>query len=192
LQPPTVDEATAIFTEYAHDPEVTRYLEWSPPQTIETTRDDVRHRIRAWEQETAFSWIITRKTDGLPLGMAELRMRGHQADLGYVIARAHWGQGIATEAVRALTDWALAQPAIRQVWAVCAAENIASARVLEKIGMQREVFLRHWLLYPQRTPGPRTWWCYMKGKPTPHRCRWINVLRAARYARRLGYRSTSS
>jgi ribosomal-protein-alanine N-acetyltransferase len=120
------------------------------------------------------------------LGMAELRLNGQQADLGYVIARAYWGQGIATETVCALTDWALAQPAIQQVWAVCAAENTASARVLEKVGMQREVSLRLWSLYPQKTPGPHTWWCYMKGKPTSHRCRWINVLRAARYARRLG------
>jgi RimJ/RimL family protein N-acetyltransferase len=154
-------------------------------------RDDVRHRLRAWEQGTAFFWIVTWKTDGLPLGIAELRMSGQQADLGYMIARAYWGQGIATETVRTLTDWALAQPAIQQVWAVCAAENTASVRVLEKVGMQREVSLRLWSLYSQETPGPRTWWCYMKGKPTSRICRWINVLRAARYARYLGLRSTS-
>ena len=47
-----------------------------------------------------------------------------------------------TEVVRAVTDWALAQPEVHRVWAVCDVENLASARVMEKAGMAREGKLR--------------------------------------------------
>ena len=46
------------------------------------------------------------------------------------------GQGYAGEAARALTEWALGQPGVRRVTAECLEDNLASIRVLEKIGMR--------------------------------------------------------
>jgi [ribosomal protein S5]-alanine N-acetyltransferase len=59
-------------------------------------------------------------------------------ELGYALARAYWGRGFATEAGTAVVAWALERPEIHRVWAVCDAENVASARMLEKLGMRRE------------------------------------------------------
>ncbi len=89
------------------------------------------------------------------LGMASLFPADHHAELGYVLARRHWGQGYMPEAARAVIDWALAQPGLVRVWAVTDVENRASARVLEKIGMQQEGVLRRFGLHPNVSPEPR-------------------------------------
>ena len=157
LRRPVMDDAAPIFTAYAQDPEVTRYLVWRPHETVETVREFLRGRAEAWESGTALAWAITAREDGRLLGMVEVRMEGHRAELGYVLGRPHWGRGFTTEA-------ALAEPRLHRVWAVCDVENVASARVLEKAGMQREGLLRRWTVLPNRSETPRDCWCYAKMK----------------------------
>lgn len=70
--------------------------------------------------------------------MIEARIDAYMVNLGYVIARACWNRGFATEAVEAVCAWAEAEPDVFRIWAVCAADNLASVRVLEKAGMTRE------------------------------------------------------
>lgn len=94
--------------------------------------------------------------------MLELRPSGHRAELGYVLARDCWGRGVMTEAAQAVVTWALAQPGIYRVWAVTDVDNHGSARVLEKIGMQREGLLRRWMMHPNLSPEPRDCWCFAR------------------------------
>lgn len=58
-------------------------------------------------------------------------------ELGYGVNPSAWGRGFATEAARALTEWALAQPDVRRVTAECLDTNAGSVRVLEKAGFTR-------------------------------------------------------
>lgn len=74
---------------------------------------------------------------GLKLDAAHKR-----GELGYWIARAHWGRGIASEAVRALVDHAFDVLALERVFAHHFLWNPASGRVLEKAGLRREGLLR--------------------------------------------------
>ena len=69
-----------------------------------------------------------------------------------------------TEALEPLVNWAIAQPDIYRVWAVCDIENLASARVLEKLGMTREGRLHRWLVHPNISDEPRDCFCYAKVK----------------------------
>jgi RimJ/RimL family protein N-acetyltransferase len=108
--------------------------------------------------------VILLKSSCQLIGMIELRMHGTHADLGYGIARAYWGQGYATEAAQAVVDWSFSQPEIYRVWTVCDVDNLASVRVLEKVGMQREGILRRWLVRPTLGPEPRDCYCYSKVK----------------------------
>ena len=85
--------------------------------------------------------------------------------MGYVLARAHWGLGFMSEAARTLVERALAEPDVHRVWAVCDVENRASARVLEKAGMEREGMLRRWAI-ANVSPVPRDCWCYARVKET--------------------------
>jgi RimJ/RimL family protein N-acetyltransferase len=64
------------------------------------------------------------------------------AELGYWIAKPFWGNGYATEAARAVVDYAFRERGLNRVLAECFAGNPASARVLEKAGMTREGTLR--------------------------------------------------
>ena len=60
-----------------------------------------------------------------------------------------------TEAPRALVDHTLARPSTWRVWAVCDVDNVASARVLENAGMEREGTLRRYIVHPAVSPIPR-------------------------------------
>ena len=64
------------------------------------------------------------------------------ATLGYGVAREHWGRGIASEAAQAVTDYAFTELGVEKVAARVDPRNVASVRVLEKLGMQREGVLR--------------------------------------------------
>ncbi|MCC5634811.1 GNAT family N-acetyltransferase [Nostoc sp. CHAB 5844] len=57
-------------------------------------------------------------------------------EIGYYVASSYRQQGYASEATQAVVDWALSQPSVQSVTAGCDRGNIASKRVLEKIGMQ--------------------------------------------------------
>jgi ribosomal-protein-alanine N-acetyltransferase len=105
-------------------------------------------------------WVLTEPGDDRPIGMIELRRTGHRAEMAYVLARDRWGRGLMSEAARAVADWGLAQPGIFRVWSVTDVDNAASARVLEKAGMQREGLLRRWIMHPGQGPEPRDCWCY--------------------------------
>jgi RimJ/RimL family protein N-acetyltransferase len=72
-----------------------------------------------------------------------------------VLNRKYWGQGFATEAARALVTWLSGLGPIRRVWATCDAENIASVRVLEKVGLSQEAVLRRWAVRPNIGPERR-------------------------------------
>jgi ribosomal-protein-alanine N-acetyltransferase len=162
LRPPRVEDAPAIFEGWAQDAAVTRYLRWGPHRTVADTRRFLEEAQRAHAHGVEIVWLVEDRGDARLLGSIALRPDGHRVELGYALARHAWGRGLATEAAGALTDWALAQPEIYRVWAVCDVENVASARVLEKIGMQREGLLRRWSVHPTIGPEPRDAWCYAR------------------------------
>ena len=160
LRLPTLDDAEPIFQKYAQDPEVSKYLFWRPHENIGTTREFMRRCIQCWKDETAFPWVITRKSDHVLLGMIEMRIDRFRADFGYGIARQYWGNGYTTEAAKVVIAWALKQESIYRVWAICDVENLASARVMEKAGMQKEGILRRFVIHPNISSKPRDCYCY--------------------------------
>ncbi|MDX1386736.1 MAG: GNAT family N-acetyltransferase [bacterium] len=64
------------------------------------------------------------------------------ADIGYWLGEAFWGQGLATEAVTALTQWGFANLDLKRIQAGVYASNKASQRVMEKAGYEREALLK--------------------------------------------------
>jgi [ribosomal protein S5]-alanine N-acetyltransferase len=153
-------DAEAIFAAYAQDAEVTKYLTWRPHENVEETRDFIRRCILAWEDGPTYPWIITRKEDDRSIGMLECKVKEFGMNLGYVLARDHWGRGYMPEAARPVIDWGLSQDGIFRVWALCDVDNPASARVMEKIGMRREGILRRCIIHPNVSDDPRDVYCY--------------------------------
>ena len=60
-----------------------------------------------------------------------------------------------TEVLTHVVEWALRQPGIWRIGDVCDVENTASARVMEKAGLQREGVLRRWSVHPNLGEAPR-------------------------------------
>jgi len=160
LRLPALSDADAIFNTYATDPEVTRYMIWQPHKSIEETNSFLARCAEGWLTRNEFPWAITLKESGELIGMLGLRIREFKADLGYCLARKFWGKGFAAEAATAIVNWALAQPQIFRVWAMCDVDNLASARVLEKVGMTREGIMRRSQMHPGVSDEPRDSYCY--------------------------------
>jgi RimJ/RimL family protein N-acetyltransferase len=160
LRVPRMDDASAIFAGWAQDTEVTRYLTWRPHQQIQETETFLQKCLSAWEYETRFPYMITLKESGEVIGMIDPRIEGVKVGIGYVICRAYWGHGYMTEATRATIDWALQQPSIYRIYATTDVENVASRRVLEKVGMQCEGVLRKFILHPSISDAPRDSYIY--------------------------------
>jgi RimJ/RimL family protein N-acetyltransferase len=163
LRPPTVHDAAAVFSAYARDPEVARYTTWAPHRSVDDTRGFLRMCEQGWERGTVLSWVILLREGRALIGMIDIRFEGHRGEIGYVLARSAWGRGHATEAAHAVVSWAAAQSFVHRVWAVVDAENVRSARVLEKTGMTREGTLRAWAAMPAFR-APRDVVCYARVK----------------------------
>ena len=162
LRAPRTADAPDIFRAYAQDREVCRYLIWAPHQSVAETREFIRQCIEESSAGSRFPWVITSRTNDELLGMIELRVHGFKADVGYVLARPFWGNGIVTEALSAVMAFAFSMPNIYRVWALCDVANTASARVMEKAGMVREGILRRYAIHPNNSPEPCDVYCYAK------------------------------
>jgi len=162
LRRPRLSDADDIFDSYAADSEVTRYVTWRPYNDRHEVAPFLRSRLARWDSGEEFSWAITRPQEYRAIGMIGCRVREHAADIGYVMSRNYWNRGYTTEAANAIVNWASNLEFVYRVWAVCDVENKASARVLEKIGMQREGILRRYIVHPNLSPEPRDCFVYSK------------------------------
>lgn len=154
---PRVDDGPAIFSAYANDPEVTRYLSWRAYDRVEPLNAFLRECVAHWERgDGPFSWLLCLKGTDTPIGSIGITLEGgNKAMFGYVLAKKFWRHGFAAEALKFLVDWALAQQTVHRAWAFCDVENTASVRVMEKAGMTREGVLRRWHTCPTLQTTPR-------------------------------------
>jgi len=160
LRPPVSEDAQLVFSAYAQDPEVTKYLIWLPHKDIQETQRFIADCISAWEHSERFPYVITLREGRELVGMIELRLDGVTAEFGYVLSRLHWGKGLMTEALEVLVDWANSQPDIHRLWGRCDVDNVASARVMEKVGLLCEGVMRRQTIHPLLSSEPRDSYCY--------------------------------
>ena len=131
---------------YAADYRVVRYMKWGPNSEDES-RDFV---ARAIAEQTAVprthhNFAITLAATGQVIGACGLVVRSAEERtgwIGYCLNRAFWRQGYGTEAARLLLAFGFDELGLHRVYATCDTENLASARILGKIGMIREGRLR--------------------------------------------------
>jgi RimJ/RimL family protein N-acetyltransferase len=128
-----VDDALA----YRDDREFARYLPHVPQPF--TRRDAeafvAQNMTEPWATLPTFAVVLAERVIGTVNLMIDPAPR--IAMLGYALARAHWGHGLATEAARAVVQWALAAHDLVELWASTAPANTRSQRVMEKLGMTR-------------------------------------------------------
>ena len=162
---PREEDAPAVFEAYASDPAATRFLAWVPYTELDKLATFLRGRSEAWNSgDGHYAYLLCLRGTDAPIGSIGVFIDEPKAMFGYVFGRAYWGQGYATEALTALVRWTDTQPRIRRAWAYCATENMSSARVMEKAGLEREGVLRKSQVFPNLGPEPRDCVYYAKVK----------------------------
>jgi [ribosomal protein S5]-alanine N-acetyltransferase len=131
---------------YQQDPLYLRYYEWTS-RTGEEARAFMQRFLDQQRQvpRIKFQFAVTLKASGQLIGSCGVRRdspAAREADMGYELDPKHWMQGYATEAGRAVLDFGFSHMDLTRVTAWCIADNVASARVLEKLGMKLEKRMR--------------------------------------------------
>jgi RimJ/RimL family protein N-acetyltransferase len=128
------------------DAEVARYL-YGEPLSEDETRDLLARKIAgsAWAREGDWlSVAVVERASGTTVGDLAFQWvseRDRTAEVGFVFDPRQQGRGFATEAARALVDWAFTSAGFHRVIGRTESRNSASARVLEKLGMRLEAHL---------------------------------------------------
>ena len=142
LREPGPADAEAIFA-FANDPEVARYMTWPRHVDLDDSHDFLDDVSAGWSSGEEYCWLIEHETLGA-IGTVACVFSEQGAEIGYVLARDAWGQGLGLEAARAVFDAARSLDDIYRIWASCDPENRASMRILEQLGMVCEGRLRRW------------------------------------------------
>ncbi|HEX9494386.1 MAG TPA: GNAT family protein [Candidatus Limnocylindria bacterium] len=130
---------------YASDPDVSRYTSWAPHTSPDETRQFVRRVLDAYLEKRVANWGIELKAERKLIGMGGYVWWDplqSAAELGYVIGKPYWGQGLMTEAVKAMIDFGFQRMALNRVVIRMDPRNIGSWRVAEKSGCRFEGIAR--------------------------------------------------
>ena len=131
----------AVFL-YQSDPLYLRYNDWT-----HGTQKDVCEFIQIFidqqkeQPRTKFQLAVVLKEETQLIGNCGIRVNDREmreANIGYELNTQYWGQGYATEAAQAILKFGFEELGMHRIRSWCVAENVASVRVLEKIGMLRE------------------------------------------------------
>jgi [ribosomal protein S5]-alanine N-acetyltransferase len=137
LRPLALDDVEAVHS-WACLPESCRYQAWGP-NTYEQTRAYVQAAVAADADRMVFGVLA----DGEVVGSAELKLHGETtAEIAYAVHPRLWGQGIATAAARELLHIGFSEYARHRIFGTCDPRNLASAAVLQRIGMRYEGRMR--------------------------------------------------
>ncbi len=148
LRPYTLDDAAAV-QRFVSDREVAATTLSIPhPYPENGAIEWLRSITGKWGDGSGAVFAITLKATDEIVGTIDLRInRDHQhAELGYLIARTHWGRGYVTEASVALLKFGFEKLELRRIFAHHMTVNPASGAVMRKIGMRYEGTMRGHIL----------------------------------------------
>jgi len=136
-----IDGLYEIFS----NPQVMRYWSTVPLPNREAAAALQREIAEGNERETMFKWGIALRDSNTVIGtttLFNLNLDNGRAELGYAMAHAYWGKGYMNEALKALVSHVFEVMELRRLEADVDPRNAASIRTLERLGFQREGFLR--------------------------------------------------
>lgn len=149
LRPFTRGDVDAV-TAYRSREDVTRFL-LDDPMSREACAQAVQARVgqTSWTEEGDRIFLaVERRNDAAMIGEVLLLLRSEQsrqAELGYTFHPDYHGLGYATEASRRMLHLGFAEGGLHRIYARCHAQNEASRRVMERLGMRKEAHFREHL-----------------------------------------------
>jgi [ribosomal protein S5]-alanine N-acetyltransferase len=161
LRPPVLDDAGALFQRVARDPEVTKYLLWTPHPDVAATRRVITEKMNVSDDDR--TWVIELRHSGDIIGLTSCRRpAAHSVEIGYCLGRRWWGKGFMSEVLDTLLAALQADRDVYRVWATCSVDNERSARLLERAGFVLEGRLARHAVYPTMGTEPQDSLLYAK------------------------------
>ena len=149
------EDAEEIFYAYASKPEATRYLSWPTHRSIEDTNSFLRYAREGWSWGTDYSFSIRLRENSRLIGSFGVINDKGKLQFGYVISPAMWGNGYATETVLKMMSVLQEQEEVFRIGTFVDAENIASQKVLQRVGLIEEARLEKWYRFVNQGNQPK-------------------------------------
>ena len=145
LRPFTMADAGAMYRNWANDPEVTKFLSWPTYKSVDDANFILDIWVPQYQDNTFYQWAIELKELGEPIGsisVVNFDDRVDMMEIGFCIGKNWWGQGIMTEAFRAVIDFLFNEVGVQRIEAGHDPNNPASGAVQRKCGLKYEGTLR--------------------------------------------------
>ena len=140
-----LDDAEAMYKNWASDPAVTEFLTWPAHASVDVTKKLLESWVAAYERADFYNWAMELRETGQIIGnisVGKYREDAASAELGYCMGTRWWGRGLMPEAGRAVVRYLFDEVGFNRIAAVHALGNPKSGRVMQKLGMRREGTLR--------------------------------------------------
>ena len=135
--------------EYSSNPQTSQYLLWSPHNSLEYTKHFIDIILAKYKCGDYHDWAIVLKENKKMIGtcgFTRIDEYNKTAEIGYVLNPQYWGMGLATEAAKRVLQFAFEELDMNRVEARFLFGNEASLKVMNKIGMKFEGYIRESLL----------------------------------------------
>jgi RimJ/RimL family protein N-acetyltransferase len=129
------------YAEIFADPEVTRYIGEGVPLTRAQSEERIAFLVRHWEEHGFGHWATEDRATGVLIGRIGLlhhpdwREDPDNVEVGWTLARAFWGRGLATEGALASLRYGFEDLELDRIISITEPTNRASRRVMEKAGL---------------------------------------------------------
>ena len=146
LRPVTAADAPAIDALIAASRDsFVRWFGWARASTPESVREHTQQTVDAMALGTARHYVVLTDTGALiaRISLYDINPVNLSAELGYMLRTEYEGQGVMTEALRGLLSHTLGPDGLHRITAYADTENVASQRVLNRLGFRREGTVRH-------------------------------------------------
>lgn len=141
-----IEDADAMYKNWASDSEVTKFLTWQPHSSVDVSRGIIEDWLKEYSDEKYYQWAIVLKDNGNePIGgisVVHMNEDISMVHIGYCLGRAWWRRGIMSEALKAVTDFMFDTVEVNRVESRHDPRNPNSGKVMQKCGMKYEGTLR--------------------------------------------------
>ncbi len=141
-----IEDADAMYKNWASDSDVTKFLTWQPHSSVEVSRGIIENWLKEYSDEKYYQWAIVLKDNGNePIGdisVVHMKEDISMVHIGYCLGRAWWRRGIMSEALKAVMDFMFDTVEVNRVESRHDPMNPNSGKVMQKCGMKYEGTLR--------------------------------------------------